>query len=224
MQHQNTPPSPRYLQSINVNVPSTYSGITFPLYDSATYAAAGQSQITLFQTPAGSGSKTLADTNMLAAGQVQSPNVFVVTGLELLFISGAPTEFYGTAAAQDYVADVRAFYLGVPGASPKLAYLEFDSGSSYYVREPLFKFPPSSRLSGFAATSNATTAAASSFYSIAFSENSGIPYQISPLALPANQNFQVTLNWTNGVTAMPSTAAGKVYATLNGWMYRPAQG
>lgn len=224
MLHQNNPPNPSQLAAYNINIPSNYSGISFPLYDSATAAAAGQSQLTFFQTPAGSGSKTFADTNMVSAGQVQSPNVFVLTGLEVLFISGAPVEFYGTAAAQDYVADVRAFYYGASGATKNLAYLELDIGSAFYVREPLFKFPPSSRLAVSAASSNATTAAASSFLEVAYAENSGIPYQIAPLALPQNQNFQVTMNWTNGVTALPSTTAGKVYVTLNGWMYRPAQG
>jgi len=223
MQHQNTPPSPSYLRSINVNVPTTYSGITFPLFDSIAYAAAGQAQLTLFQTPAGSGGKTLGDTNMQAAGQVQSPNVFVVTGIQLAFVSGAPVEVTGAAvAASDYIADVHAFYQGL-SATPSLigSYLEFSSGSTYYVREPLWMFPPSARLAIGAAL--ATTVAADQ-YVIGYAENSGIPYEIAPLALPSNQTFQVTLNWPGGVVALPSAKAGRVQCALNGWMYRPAQG
>lgn len=222
MRHNGNPPTPAQLQGLNVNVPTGFSGITFPLYDSAAYPAAGTAQITLFQTPAGSGGKTLADTNMQAAGQVQSPNVFVVTGIELKFLSGAAVEFLGAAAANDYVADVAAFYQGIaPGLNS--GYLEFASGSSYYVREPLHAFPPSNRLNVQAATSDSTTPAAALFYAIAYAENSGIPFEIAPLALPSNQTFQVTLNWPLGVVATPSTKAGKVFCKLNGWMYRPVQ-
>ena len=225
MQHQTTPPSPAQLARYNINIPGNFSGITFPLFDSVAYPAAGTAQLTLFQTPAGQGGKTLADTNMQAAGQVPSPNVFVVTGLALKFISGAPVELLGAAAAIDYVADVHAFYNGLTaGATLVGSYLEFASGSSYYVREPLWMFPPAARLAISGASSNASTAAASQFYVTEFAENSGIPYEIAPLALPANQTFQVTLNWPGGVVAMPSTKAGRAIAVLNGWMYRPTQG
>jgi len=220
MQHQQTPPSPATLAKLNVNVPATYSGITFPLFDSIAYPAAGSAQLTLFQTPAGQGGKTLGDTNMQSAGQVQSPNVFVMTGIALKFISGAPIENTGAAvAANDYVADVAAFYQGLP-AGLLGSYLEFDSGSSYYVREPLWMFPSVARLAVQAAV--ATTVAADQ-YVVAYADNSGIPYEIAPLALPSNQTFQVTLNWPGGVIALPSTKAGRVVCVLNGWMYRPAQ-
>jgi len=220
MQHQQRPPSPAALARFNVNVPATYSGITYPLFDSAVVPAAGIAQLTLFQVPAGSGAKTLADTNMQTSGQVVSPNVFVMTGIALKFISGAPVENTGAAvAANDYVADVHAFYEGLPGGLLG-SYLEFGSGSSYYVREPLWMFPPVSRLAIGATV--ATTVAADQ-YVIAYAENSGIPYEIAPLALPSNQTFQVTLNWPGGVIALPSVKPGRVVCVLNGWMYRPAQ-
>lgn len=222
MRHNGNPPTPAQLQAFNVNVPSTYSGITFPLYDSANYPAAGSAQITLFQTPAGSGGKTLADTNMQSAGQVQSPNVFVVTGIELKFLSGQNIELLEAAAVGNYISDVQSFYQGTPGTNNS-GYLEFSSGQSYYVREPLHAFPPSNRLNVQAATSNATTAAAAQFYIADYAENSGIPFEIAPLALPSNQTFQVTLNWPLGLVPMPSTKIGKVFVKLNGWMYRPAQ-
>lgn len=221
MQHQMSPPSPAQLGRFNVNIPSNYSGITFPLFDSVAYPAAGTAQLTLFQSPAGAGSKTLADTNMTAAGHVPSPNVFLATGLAIKFTSGAPVENTGAAvASNDYVADVHAFYEGLPG-SLLGSYLEFSSGSAFYVREPLWAFPPSARLGISAAV--ATTVAADQ-YVVAYAENAGIPYEISPLALPANQDFQVTLNWPAGVVAMPSTKPARVTVIVNGWMYRPAQG
>lgn len=222
MRHNTTPPTPAQLQSMNVNVPGGFSGITFPLYDSAVVPAAGTAQITLFQSPAGQAGKTLADTNMQAAGQVQSPNVFVVTGIEVGFYSGASPETLGAATANGYIADVDAFYHGLP-ANRNGAYLEFDVGSAYYVREPLTKFPPSSRLNLQAAASNATTPAASLAYTAEYAENAGIQFEIAPLALPSNQTFQVTLNWPLGVVALPSTKAGKVFVWLDGWMYRPIQ-
>ena len=222
MRHNGNPPTPAQLQSMNVQVPVGYSGITFPLYDSAVYPAAGSAQITLFQSPQGAAGKTFADTNMTAAGQVPSPNVFVVTGLEIKFISGQAVELLEAAAAGNYISDVAAFYQGLPGVLNS-GYLEFDVGSAFYVREPLHAFPPANRLNLQAATSNVTTAAAAQFYLADYAENSGVPFEIAPLALPSNQNFSVTLNWPLGVVATPSTKAGKVFVKLNGWMYRPVQ-
>lgn len=224
MQHNQTPPTPAELQSMNVNVPAGFSGITFPLYDSAVYPAAGTGQLMFFQTPAGSGGKTLADTNMQAAGQVQSPNVFVVTGVEVKFISGVPIEVLEAAAVGNYISDVDAFYQGTAAGNVREGgYLEFASGSAYYLREPIHAFPPSNRLNVQAASSNSTTAAAAQFYLADYAENSGLPFEVSPLALPSNQTFQVTLNWPGGVVALPSTKPGKVFVKLNGWMYRPVQ-
>src|ERR1051325_1351299 len=68
-----------------------------PLYDSVNYAAAGQLQLTFFTSPIGqgtttapgaSGTKTLADTNLYAAGQLTKGNEFYMTGQEFMLFPG----------------------------------------------------------------------------------------------------------------------------------------
>src|ERR1700745_1789670 len=81
-----------------------------PLYDSASYATEGQNQIVLFTSPLGqgtttapsaSGSKTLADTNMTAAGQLTKGNEFFMIGQELLFLPGQTPEVAGASHGDD---------------------------------------------------------------------------------------------------------------------------
>src|SRR5215469_4998782 len=79
-----------------------------PLFDAASYASAGQTQIVLFTSPIGqgtttapgaSGTKTLADTNMTAAGQLTKGNEFFMTGQELMLFPGESPEQAGLAQA-----------------------------------------------------------------------------------------------------------------------------
>jgi hypothetical protein len=72
-------------------MPNTGTGsekIYYPLYDSITLGAADLTA-TLFQSPIGQSSKTLYDTNMVLAGQLQQPQTFDLMGIWIAALPGA---------------------------------------------------------------------------------------------------------------------------------------
>ena len=64
---------------------------------------------------------------------------------------------------------------------------------------------------------NATGAATATDYS----RPVGKYYQITPVKIPANQNFNVTLNWPEG--AVTVVTAGVIGVRLDGFLYRLSQ-
>ena len=62
--------------------------ITQDFYDYQTYVQAGQTGLLFFQTPAGQGGKTLADTNMQQAGGFPQNQLFLAERIEVDFIPG----------------------------------------------------------------------------------------------------------------------------------------
>ena len=103
-------PSLGDLQQYNVNRPGQIEGIRSSLYDFQTYAAAGTTtQYTFFQVPVGQSSKTLADTNMEAAGSLPSPKSFLVESIEVCIFPGLSPSTIG-AARPAAVARERSFW------------------------------------------------------------------------------------------------------------------
>ncbi|MGH8401831.1 MAG: hypothetical protein ACRESO_00290, partial [Gammaproteobacteria bacterium] len=183
MKQAMTPPSVDQLGKMGINLgPGSWEGITYPLYDTQPYPAAGVGQIAFFTQRAGQNAQGYAATNLDAAGSVPSPNVYVATGLELDFISGAVQEVFGVGATLNYAADINAFYRGLVSAAGVRTngFLQLNLGAKVYVVEPLEKFVPSSRIQLNAASSNATTAAAAQFFATEFASLVGIPYEFSP--------------------------------------------
>lgn len=203
------------LAQYNVNRPNDVEGLKWNLYDSLAYAAAGQSQLQFFQTPQGQGGKTLADTNMTSAGQLASPQSFLIQTIELFFFPGEVISTYGAATASTFVNDTYKFF------SSK-AWLELYIGSKAYLDEaPLMKFPPRNGLSGFAGGSDTTTAAASGQTLTAYASGGGPIFEVNPpLLLVPTQNFKITLNWPALVTV---TNAAVVYVNMGGVLYRNSQ-
>mgnify|MGYP000960570814 FL=1 len=60
-------------QNYGVNVANVVEAIRQPIYDTVTYAAAGQTNLTFFALPIGQGGKTKVDTNMTTAGSLPAP-------------------------------------------------------------------------------------------------------------------------------------------------------
>lgn len=212
-------PSLADLQQYNVNRPGQIEAIRSSLYDSLTYAQAGQTQLKFFQTPQGQSSKTLANTNMSAAGSLPSPQSFLVETIELYFFPG---ELPGNLSANDtpiiptFVNDVYEFYT-VP------AWLEFYIGSKAYLDEaPLLKFPPRCGLAGFAAISDGAAQTSTGKQTMVNYASAGGPvYELDPpILLVPTQNFNVTLNWAS---ANAITAAATVYCQFGGVLYRNSQ-
>ena len=202
------------LTAFDVNRAGQYEGVCASLYDSATYAQAGQTQLNFFQLPIGQSGKTLEQTNMKAAGQLPANNFFFATGIELQILPNMDLATLGAPAAQDFVNDVYDF--------SRYGYLDLFIGSKSYLTEaPLNKFPSRTGLivSGF--MSDATTAAAALNNRVSYANLGGRPYELKPgILLTPNQNFSVSLNWG---TVRPISATANIFVTLTGFLYRQSQ-
>jgi len=207
------PPSLNDLKGYSVNRPDQVEVIWQPFYDFQTYGTAGATQFTFFQTPVGQGGSTKATTNMQAAGQFPRPWEFLCTGLQVWFDNGAVIS--RTAAAATIMTNSNDVDAVMNGA----AFLDFFIGSKSYLSDsPLAKFPPSFRLDG--ETNIAGTYAAGTQVLIDYMTTTGRYYSITPVRIPANQNFNVTLNFP---TAIAVTTAGKIGVILDGFLYRLSQ-
>jgi hypothetical protein len=201
----------------DVNTRGLTEAVGWSLYDTNTYAAAGQLQMQFFQVPRGQGAvpKTLADTNMTLAGQLPKPQNFLAYWIELYIIPSAALSAVGALTAAAFANDVMKFYT-------QPASLTFRIGDKNYVEEaPLIKFPPRGGLTGFSAASDTTTAAAAGRFILDYATNSGPLYEIDPaLRLVDSQNFSVVLDWPALVTL---SADAKIVCNLGGYLYRSVQ-
>lgn len=195
-----------------------------PLYDSQLYPAAGTGQMTFFQVPVGGGAtaKTLSNTNMKSAGQMPSPQSFLIKEISIQWYPGQTT----SAPVQGPVA--AATVIGALNDMAKVfrtGYLSLDIGSKNYLQHgPLDQFPPRSHLNAAVAITDATTAASALCSRIEVPFIDGEVYEITPIMLEPNQNFSVTLNWPEGVQSLPSSdALAIIEVTLWGLLFRPVQ-
>ncbi len=220
------------LASYGVVVEGTVEKIRWSLYDSLTYAGAGQVQLIFFQAQKGApgtvgaaaGNKTLQDTNMIQAGSLPSYQNFLAEGIELYFLPGSanaavytPSTLIATAAAfGNFANDVYTF--------AQSGWLDFFISSKSYLDEaPLLKFPPKAALHAVFGAADHTTAAAASLTVMQYASLGGYPYLLNPpILLTPSQNFNVNLNW-NAVLALPSGFAAKVVCSIPGFLYRVAQ-
>jgi hypothetical protein len=193
------------LSQYAVNRAGEVEELSWSLYDFTAYAAAGQSNLSFFQTPNGSGGKVLEDTNMDLAGQIPKGQNFIVESICVEFF---PAEAITDPALTAYADDIKA--VAESGA------LTLSVGSKDYVRQaPLGLFPQQFKQSGYAATGLAASA-------INYSQNCGTVYSIVPVRLTSNQNFLVTLTW-GSVVALPSAVDGRIGVRLNGRLFRNSQ-
>jgi len=214
-------PNLETLRKFRVNRERQHEGIRQTLYDSATYANAGQTQLQFFQVPKGQAGKTLADTNMESAGSLPSPKKFLVECIEILFFPGVdPVTQLAAIAETEFANDVYAFAKG--------GYLDLFIGSKSYLTEaPLGVFPPKTRLEveGAHTVNELQAVAADAFNHIStdYAVCAGRPYYLDPpLLLEPTQNFNVDLNWPAAV-ALPSGVDGRVVVKLDGILYRLSQ-
>ncbi len=207
-------PSLAELSQFNVNRPDQVEAIKASLYDSQAYAQAGQTQLSFFQTPkGGSSGKTLADTNMTAAGSLPAPQSFLVRSIEIYFFALNTVSATGAIVAANW-NDEYTFR--------KSGWLELFIGSKPYLDEaPLIKFPPRTGLGGVGAVSDTTTAAASRVTKIDYATGVGEVYEmVPPILLVPTQNFELTLNWP---AAVAITVAARVVVSMQGILYRNSQ-
>jgi hypothetical protein len=205
------------------NRPGAVEIVYQPFYDFQAYAAGGATQMLFFQVPAGQGGKTFGDTNMTLAGQFPSPTTFVIDDIQVYLNPGAVVALSAAAArALTNWNDVVAVLNAGPGGAAQTgsSWLELSVGSKTIFRDaPLNKFPVNFTVAGTAAI-GFTNAAAANQTDVSFARGVGKVYSVIPIAIPQNQNFQVSLNWAVAVAA---TANGRIGVLLNGNYYRLSQ-
>ncbi len=215
LQRGMNPPSVSELNKYNVNRAGQAEGIAQPLYDYQAYGAGGQTSLTFFAQPIGQGGKTLDDTNMESAGQMPAPKEQLVTGIQVVFFPAGNPGSFGAQVAADNWNDAYSVF--------KSGHLNFFVGSKSYLQDaPVGKFSNDFRLAGAAAVSDASTAGANMQSMIDYASFAGPTYNISPVRLTSNQNFNVTLNWNTAV-ALPSGNPGRIGIILMGFQYRLSQ-
>lgn len=198
-----------------------------PLFDSINWAAAGQNQLVLFTSPLGqgtttapaaTGSKTLADTNMTAAGQLTKGNEFFMVGQEIMFFPGEAPETAGGAIAPSVT---NGFINDTYNASKSgVLTLQIGSNRAYIQDGPLGIFPQSARLAVAAALAGTGGTGTQANSNIVYAAWTGEPYAITPVYIEATQGFQETIQWPAAVTL---TATARLFSRLRGYLIRNAQ-
>ena len=214
------------LASHRVTVPGMQDAIYAPLYDSNTYLAAGQLNMTFVSTPIGqgvttapgaTGAKTEADTNLTNAGLLPKGNRFYCTGIEFQFYPGNNPGFGATADAQ-LGRNWNDVY-----AVAKSGWIRFRIQNRDYILDgPLLNFPPVTRLAGAASVTSTLTAGAATAGEIDYAAFAGMPYNIVPVFIEANQAFTVQVFWP-ALVALPSVVAARIFCRLRGRLVRDAQ-
>lgn len=209
------PPDLASLRNYNVNRAGQVEVIWQPTYEIQAYPLAGTTSLTFFQNTVGAGGLTLADTNMEAAGQFPRPKEFLITGIQIFYEPGNVVAQNDPAAVQENWNDVSDVMNGA-------GFLRLFIGSKdYLVDAPLSKFTTQFRLGGVASAAAATTTAATDVGAIVdYAVHTGRYYSITPVKLPSNQNFNVSVNFP---TAIPTLTAGRIGVILDGFQYRLSQ-
>ena len=203
------------LTKYRVNRPGQLEVLRQSFYDFQTYLQAGQTSMLFFQVPQGQSSKTKADTNMQLAGQLPAGQQFLVQSIEVkLYPSALPSTGPIADAVESLVNDM--WNVGKSG------WLEFNVGSKNYLTEaPLDRFPPKTRLDGWAALTSTLTAGAATQSKISYATFAGRPYPIDPyILLESTQNFAVQLNWPVAVAVAANARIGII---LDGLLVRNSQ-
>jgi hypothetical protein len=201
-----------------------------PLFDSAAYTSGTTTLINFFSTPQGqgttsapgaSGAKTLADTNLTNAGLLALGNRFYCAAIEMMCFPGVtPGQAYAANAAATVSPFVDDMYtLGKSGVGTLMI---GTAGRPYAQDTPLQVFTQDSGLSGFASSTDTTTAAASHYSSISYAKWSGKSYDIVPVYIEANQFFQFVVTWPAAIT-LPSGTNARLFCRLLGRFIRDSQ-
>lgn len=210
------------------------------LYDFVLYPTAGQININFFQNPVGQGlssspgnanqPKALSDTNMRAPGQLPSPQMFLLTNIQVIVQPGSvstantftPQHPFDFVAVPSDTAMLSGVSVNDCSAILESGWLQCDVASKNYLTEAkLNRFPAKAKsvLDAAVSTNSATTGA----MSFGLLTAGGEPYPIDPpILIPSNQNFSITAQWPVAV-ATPSGFNARIGVVLDGYLYRSVQ-
>jgi len=218
MNHLAKVPDLDQLMKYGVNRVGDYEATRQTLFDYQTYLAAGQTQMQFFQVPKGQATKTIADTNMEIAGMLPQPKYFLIESIEVYLYPGVSPGLEGAAAPAQTDFSNDMYDIAKSGS------LKLFIGSKTYLEEaPIGRFPPKTKMDGYAALQFKQAVAADQQMTIDYAAWCGRPYYLNPqLLIVPNQNFTVELNWP-AVVVTPSTTAARIGIVLDGILYRQSQ-
>lgn len=218
-------PNSNELNRFNVTKAGERDVVRQPLYDRQVYLAAGQTQMSFFQT--GIAGRTYNETNMTGSGALTSPNEFLVETIEFDIVPGilnVPLVQQDPAVpfvASSYIDDVAAFY---NHGSVLFKTLE----KARVQVAPIKRCPPANALvtESSQAMAAATLAAGPQTAYFSQAQNAragGMIYKVNPeVRLMPNEAFVVTLNWDAPI-ALPSGQNAFIFCYLGGLLYRAVQ-
>ncbi|HKW76190.1 MAG TPA: hypothetical protein VJN64_11750 [Terriglobales bacterium] len=201
-------PLPQGIKQPNTLLPNGLERVQQFVYDTMTVAAnTAFPKTTLFLTPQQGSTKNLAQTNMLAAGQLVAPQVLVAKAIRIFVLNNAtPTDMLSLFTNVSVSVNVgkKPMFEGTPWMLPAGGGLHFFG-------------------------SQVGTAPAGS--SVAFTTSNGVPdvnnvYSLAdPIVINAGENFNVVLNPetafnTQANTTNPAGTGFTIVFAFEGYLFR----
>ena len=205
-----------------------------PTYDSLAYPSAGAVAFTFFNQGigagttsapgAGTGGKTLYDTNIVTPNMFTMGNEFYAIGSETHILPGVqntpgtpyallPGETNETTLGAAFINDVWA--IGNGG----LKVLTVGTDRKYINDGPLSQFPPAKWMQVMAALAQIGPTTTNEFTEVAYAAWGGEPYQVVPIYIQSNQNFTLTITFAAAIPT-PSQVTGRLVERLRGYLIR----
>ena len=179
------------------------------IYDTQTYAAAGQTVLNFFRQSYADAGKNKDLTNLKRGGQMPHNEAILVRAIALRFLPGVDNlKLDGDSS---YIKDVVAFM--------KSGRVHIKTNGVDVVEDgPLSLFPAETRLDLSFGIDDNRAAGAGQFAVGQHGDVVGRVYMPEPFLLDKNQAFDAALEWDTAV-ALPSGVAGKVIMRLIGDKY-----
>jgi hypothetical protein len=190
-----------------------------PLYHMQSYGTGGATSFTFFQTAQGSATNGLADTNMTNAGSLSVGQRFAVLSLGVYMIPSAPMQFSGGSTASA-LNDIKGVIEGIGSLTFTVL------NKTYLNTAPLASMPAGMGTFIGGASYQRTQASAADANGFIAYGNNGVPmpsarYQLrSPVPIPAQVSFNVTVNFPTAITV---TTASRLGIFLWGLLIRAKQ-
>lgn len=198
--------------------PGEVEAVNEPLYDFQATTTTVSGSYRFFVNPVGSGTKTYEDTNMVLSSQLSAGTAFEVRAIEVVLFPGVDPSPAATAPTAS--AGVAAF-INDTWKIAKAGYLQFTIlAKPYLTTGPVGQFPYTRRLDVAAALSDTSTAGATQMNKVAYGAMGGSQFQITPVRLLPNMNFDVQLVFPTSITI---SAAARLGVVLRGIRTRLSQ-
>lgn len=198
--------------------PGEVEAVNEPLYDFQATTTTVSGTYRFFSVPVGQSSKTFEDTNMVLSGQLSAGTEFEVRAIEVALFPGVDPS--PAATVPTTTAGVSAFVNDVWKIS-KAGYLQMTIlAKPYLTAGPVGQFPYTRRLDVAAALSDTTTAGATQMNRVAYAALGGSQFQVTPVTLSSNMNFDIQLVFPTSITI---SAAMRIGVILRGIRSRLSQ-